>query len=117
MIEWDETDVLTVLEVSPETECDEECWHRYVVSKDSLRLELTIFSWTNEVRILLFCDGIAKPIFSTMLSDCFCIRRAVDKLGERLQIVAPCPSGNGVGDSWIEIHIAIHPHISVKLCD
>ncbi len=49
------------------------------------------------------------------LLDCFHIIRVKDKYGEHLEIAAPCPSSNDADNARIAIHVAIHPHISVKL--
>ena len=113
MIEWDETDVLTVLEVLPEVNYDD-MWHRFIVAKDGLTLEVTIFI-ENDVQIQLFCDEIEAPIFRTTLMNCFRIGRVKDENCEYLEIVAPCPSGTSIGDTVIEMTIAIPPYISVEL--
>ena len=48
MFVWNETDVLTYLEVEPEIEVDS-IWHKYLFSKDGLRIELTIFQYDGDI--------------------------------------------------------------------
>ncbi len=74
MLVWDETDVLTVLAVSPKVEADG-IWHKYVVEKDGIQLDILIYQYDGyeEYRLRDFfnkpsveCDeGMAWEIAAT----------------------------------------------------
>jgi hypothetical protein len=50
MIEWDDTDVLTCLEVEPEIGKD---YYRYVMRQEGLGLELIVYPYDGDVRLTL----------------------------------------------------------------
>ncbi len=110
MLNWDEIDVMTVLEVMPETETHG-ISHRFVVQKDGLKLEITIFQYDGDVRLLLFRDGIELPILHMTLMDCPGIRRVKDTQKEYLEFAAASPFGHRHDN---ESHIAVGVRVAVK---
>ena len=117
MLVWDETDVLTVLEVVPEIEQDG-IWHRYSVQKDGVELRILIYQYDGDVRIELFRDEIEKSLFSIQLTDCSCILRKNDLTGEFLELSpAKCFGSryDGVSSIPYGVRVSINPSISVSM--
>ena len=117
MLNWDEIDVMTVLEVMPETEAYG-ISHRFVVQKDRLKLEITIFQYDGDVQFLLFRDGIELPIFHMTLTDCPNIRRFRDTHKEYLEFATAQAFGDRYdGESHIPVgvRVAVKPHINIHL--
>src|SRR5438874_12602188 len=69
MFVWDETDFVACLEAIPEVE-EYGVSHRFLVAKDGLRLELTVFRYAGDVFISLYRDEIARPIVDLRLTNC-----------------------------------------------
>ncbi|MFL1454308.1 Ypar14, superfamily integron cassette [Marinobacter sp. GN3S48] len=114
---WDETDVLTVLEVIPEVEHDS-IWHRYVVREHGIELTVTIYQYDADVWFEMRSLGIEKPIFSMRMIDCPGIARKLDATGEYLEFAASrCFGSRYDGDQTIPygVRIYIKPTINVAL--
>ncbi len=69
MLRWDETDFMVCLGVMPEVG-EDGIWHRYVVARDGLRLELTIWSYDGDVYVTMWRDGVAAPLVDLCLCGC-----------------------------------------------
>lgn len=117
MLSWDETDVMTVLEVLPEVE-EHGISHRYIVRKDGLTLEIIIFQYDGDVRIILSADTVEKPVFHMTLQDCPVVVRFRDIHKEYLEFAPTQVFGNcyeGESHLPVGVRIAIKPHISIHL--
>lgn len=117
MLTWDETDVMTVLEVLPETE-EHGISHHFVVQKDRLTLDILISQYDGDVRFMLFSDGVEHPTFHMTLMDCPAIRRFKDTHKEYLEFATAQAFGDRYdGESHIPVgvRVAIKPHISIHL--
>jgi hypothetical protein len=72
MIEWDETDVLTCLEVEPEVG-EDRLFYRYLVRRAALALELIVYPYDGDVRISLASAG-QDPLADIWMRNCRAIR-------------------------------------------
>lgn len=116
MLNWDETDVLSALEVVPE-EGEHGIYHQYTVSKGGLILKLTVCQYDGDVFFELFQDGLETSIFKMNLFDCDGVKRQIDEFGEYLQFApAQCFRGRYDGELSVPygVRLSIHPHISIK---
>ncbi len=117
MLVWNEVDILTCLEVEPEIEADS-IWHKYIVSKHDLRLELTIYQYDGDIYFDLYREGIEKRIFNMQLIDCPGLRYVNDSTGEYLEFAQAQTFGSRYdGESTIPygVRIKIKPSISVEI--
>ena len=117
MLVWDETDVLTCLEVKPEIEPDG-IWHKYSVSKHGILLELTVYQYDADVFFDLYRDGIEKRIFSMKLIDCPGVRYINDKKGEYLEFAhSQAFASRYDGDSAVPVgvRLGVKPTITMEL--
>ena len=117
MLVWDETDVLTCLEVMPEIEPDG-IWHKYTVLKHGMRLELTVYQYDGDVFLDLYRDGIEKRIFSMKLINCPGVRYVKDKKGEHLEFAhSQAFASRYDGESTVPfgVRLGVNPTISIEL--
>ncbi|WP_029215794.1 hypothetical protein [Pseudoalteromonas maricaloris] len=117
MLIWDETDVLTVLEVIPEQEVDG-IWHKYCVEKDSLKLVITIYQYDGDVMFELINTLNNLSVFNMRLIDCNGVLRKKDSTGEYLQFAPSQCFGNRYdGESTIPfgVRVSVNPSINVSL--
>ena len=115
MLDWDETDVLTVLEVIPEVETDG-IWHYYTVSKDGMELRVTIYQYDGDVRFELYRDGIEKSIFSMQIFDCGGIVRKDDSTGEYLEFApSKCSNRQDSGEPPFKYGVRLYVNPSINL--
>jgi hypothetical protein len=69
MLKWDETDLTEFFEVV--ATFDEDAYlHSFEVSRDGLRLLVTIFDLEGTVCVSIFRDGLAKPLFTVQRKLC-----------------------------------------------
>ena len=117
MLVWNETDVLTVLEVVPEIEADQ-LSHIYSTSKNGIKLEITIFQYDGDVRFELTNETNGSSIFTMQIMDCDGVLRKIDKTGEYLEFApAKCFGGryDGVTSIPYGVRVSVHPDIQVSL--
>jgi hypothetical protein len=114
---WNPDDVLACLETVPAVE-EYDISHTYFVSRDGIRLELTIYQDAGDIYIDLFREGLPEPIFRMTLTGCPGCRHVNDQRGEYLEF-APvrCFGSRYDGNSPIPfgVRLAIKPNISVTL--
>ena len=117
MLNWDETDVLTVLEVIPEQEVDG-IWHRYVVEKDGIQLVLTVNQYDGDVKFELTNIANGGILFSMQLIDCSGVNRIDNESGEYLEF-APSRCFGSRYDDWKSIEfgvrVSIKPSINISI--
>ena len=114
---WDETDVLTVLEVIPKEDADG-IWHQYCVVKDSLKLLITIYQYDGDVLFELINTSNNLSVFNMRLIDCNGVLRKKDSTGEYLQFAPSKCFGNRYdGESRIPfgVRVSVNPSINVSL--
>ncbi|MCF2859169.1 Ypar14, super integron cassette [Pseudoalteromonas sp. SMS1] len=117
MLVWNETDVLTVLEVIPQVECNG-IWHLYEVEKEGIKLVIQVFQYDGDVRIELVNTANNVTIFSMFLMDCDGVLRKKDNTGEYLQFApAKCFSHRYDGETTIPygVRVMVNPNINVML--
>jgi hypothetical protein len=117
MLVWNETDILSCLEVVPEKDPDE-IWHKYTVEQHGLRLELTIYQYDGDIYFDLFREGIESTIFSLKLVDCPGLRYINNGKGEYLEFAASQTFGSRYdGESVIPygVRVRIKPHLSIEM--
>lgn len=115
MLVWDETDILTVLEVEPEVE-EHGIRHFFNVTKNNITLNLTIYQYDGDIRIELLNDK--NKLFYMEVIDCPAIKRTFEKGNEWLDIApAKCFGSRYDGESTIPygVRISIKPNIKVQL--
>ena len=115
MFVWDETDFVACLEAIPEVE-EYGVSHRFLVAKDGLRLELTVFRYAGDVFISLYRDEIARPIVDLRLTNCSGAAYDRDEIGEYIDF-AP---GQVFGDHYqkgyvIPLGLRLRPRPSISL--
>jgi hypothetical protein len=115
MLAWDEIDVLTCLEVVPEVAPESE-WHRYVLQKDGLRLELLIHQDEGDVYFDLFQDETNHQIFHMKLLGCSGIRYVKnDPYGYLEFAPARCFGARYDGRSLIPMGVRLWPSPGIKV--
>ncbi|WP_119395990.1 Ypar14, super integron cassette [Salinibius halmophilus] len=117
MLVWDETDVLSVLEVIPEVVSDG-IWHQYVVEKEGIQLKVIIYQYDGDVRIELTNISSGSSLFSMQLIDCQGVRRTFDKTGEFLEFAPSKYFGSRYdGEQSIPfgVRVRVKPNINVVL--
>jgi hypothetical protein len=66
MIEWEDLDFITVLEVLSQTDqCGFTC--DFVVKKDDLQLNVAVYSLEHDIRIELWMQGLKGPVVELAL--------------------------------------------------
>ena len=83
---WDETDVLSYLEVVPDYD-EENYSYEYSVERDGLYLRLTIAPYDAYVHFEIRRDAADPPIFDFPLAYCAGVRFVNDKRGEYLEFL------------------------------
>ncbi|MEJ2612702.1 MAG: Ypar14, super integron cassette [Candidatus Thiodiazotropha sp.] len=115
MLVWDETDVLTVLEVSPKVETDG-IWHKYVVEKEGIQLDILIYQYDGDVRFELVNTRNGKNIFAMQLIDCQGILRTLDNTGEYLEFApSKCFGTRYDGEQSIPYGVRVYVNPSINL--
>jgi hypothetical protein len=118
MMLWDETDVISVLEVLPDVG-EDGIYHDFHVERDGLRLQFTVFQWDGDVRVRLWYEGLSAPVFEMQVMDCPGIRRLFNSVGtEYLEVAAGQLSrviGAGETPMAATLIVAIKPQIAVRL--
>jgi hypothetical protein len=69
MLKWDETDLTEFFGVVA-TFHDDAHSHEFEVSRDGLRLLVTLFDLESAVYVSIFRDGLAKPLFTVQRELC-----------------------------------------------
>ncbi|NRB81922.1 MAG: Ypar14, super integron cassette [Saccharospirillaceae bacterium] len=117
MLTWDETDVLTVLEVLPEIE-NNGIYHIYSVIKDNIELKIFIYQYDGDVRIEMNNLSNNESIFNMQVFDCKGIVRVNDTTGEHLEFApAKCIEGgyDGISSIPFGVRVKVNPTIKVSL--
>ena len=83
---WDQTDILSYLEVVPN--CDEECYsYEYNVERNGMHLRLTIAPYDAYVHIEIGRGTEEPPLFELPLAYCGGVRYVNDKRGAYLEFL------------------------------
>lgn len=84
MLQWDETDFIECLEVIPDVVEDAGGgpFHIFSVIKGGIQLELTVFTFEEDVRFRLFREGENHPLFEYQIMGCKFVRFEKNKYGQ-----------------------------------
>jgi hypothetical protein len=69
MLKWDETDLIDFFGIVPNY-CDDAHSHLLDVSRDGLRLLITIFDLEGTVYVSIFREGLPEPLFTVRRDFC-----------------------------------------------
>jgi len=114
---WDETDLLTCLEVEPEVEADG-IWHKYSVKRNDITLNIHIYQYDGDVHFELKQDTIELPLFEMKLIDCPGIKYNKVKSSEYLEFSHAKSFGSRHdGESGVKygVRVNINPSIQISL--
>ncbi|HEY0098181.1 MAG TPA: hypothetical protein VGB76_04420 [Pyrinomonadaceae bacterium] len=118
MLVWNEYEFIECLGVIPKVE-EYETAHFFKVSKDGLRLELSVFQYDGDVYFDLYREGIESPVLQVRLLNCAGARYVSHKNGREMLEFAPAKSFgsryDGVSPLPYGIRVAVTPHISIEL--
>lgn len=118
MLVWNEYEFIECLGVVPEIEEDATA-HHFKISKDGLRLELSVFQYDGDVYLDLYREGIEASIFKMHLLDCAGARYVSDKNGLETLEFAPAKSFgrryDGLSPLAYGVRVAVSPHILIEL--
>jgi hypothetical protein len=95
---WDETDVLSYLEVIPDYD-EEHYSYEYNVERCGIHLRLTIAFYDAYVHFEIRRNPDVPPVFDFSLANCAGIRCINDKRGEYLEFLPGEVYGERVGNS------------------
>lgn len=118
MLDWDEYDVLAVLEAIPKVD-EYETTYMYVVKKDGLRLNVEVSHLDGDIKFELINECNGQQVFFMRLIDCECVKRVKGCSGEYLKFA----SSKCFGSRYDEVQtinygvkVSINPSINVSLC-
>ncbi len=117
MLIWDETDLITCLEVEPEKETDG-IWHKYTISKDGMILEIIIYQYDREIYFDLKREGIDSIVFKMKLIGCNGVRYLNEATGESLEFApSKCFGTRYDGESAIPygVRVTVNPSIQISI--
>jgi hypothetical protein len=113
---WNETDVLSCLEVAPEAGEYEVSYH-YQVFRLGLRLDLGIYPFASDVYLSLFREGVENPIFEMKMIGCSGIRYIHDERGEYLEFAPAKVFGtryDGCSPIPYGVRLSVNPCLSIR---
>ncbi len=119
MLKWNETDVLTCLEVEPETDETGYLSYSYTVYKHDLTLKLAVWPLDGDIIIDLFQENIPDALFIMQVVDCPEIKYFHEKGKEWLEIAA----GNCAQNRFLTnqdktaygIKLRVNPSIQIEM--
>jgi hypothetical protein len=118
MLIWNPYEFIECLAVVPEVDEDKTA-HLFKVTKDGLRLELSIFQYDGDVQLDLYSVDIETPIFRMRLLDCAGARYVSGKNGREVLEFAPAKSFgrryDGMSPPPFGVRVAVNPHIMIEL--
>lgn len=76
MMQWNETDLMSCLEVFP-TIHEQDMYHEFIVERNSLRLSIFVYQYQGEVVIRLYEVDLPNPLFELPMRQCLSIRHVV----------------------------------------
>jgi hypothetical protein len=114
---WSPVEFLGYFEVEPSTgEYEEE--YRYTVLQSPLRLELSVYQFSGDVYISVFCTPHERPVVDVVVRQCPGARVVNDERGNYVEFAAAkCFTGRYDGESAIPygVRLFVRPHIRVEL--
>lgn len=84
---WEPVDFLDLLGVAPE-ETEYGASFLYVVDREDLRLELTVWPMSGDVAVRVYCSTQRQPVIDLNLLDCPGARVIEDKRGRFIEFAA-----------------------------
>lgn len=113
MMQWNETDLMTCLEVFPTID-EDNLYHEFLVQQDDLALSILVYQYEGEVVIRLFKENLDSALFELPMRRCVMIRHTipVDGSADYLEFITGYrQEGNDMTATGVRI--AIKPQISI----
>ena len=118
MLRCNQYEFIECLGVVPQVEEDETA-HYFKVSKDGLRLEMSVFQYDGDVHLDLYREGFDPSIFKMRLLNCAGARYVSNRNGREVLEFAPAKSFGGRYDGLSPlaygVRVGVNPHISIEL--
>ena len=114
---WDETDFLTCFEVEPTIDEYETGYH-YTITRDGLRLELSVYPFASDVAITIFRTGVERAIISFTITNCSGTRYINDSRGEFVEFAPSQVFGDRFSRDFVipvGVRLSVKPSISLEL--
>lgn len=113
MMQWNETDLMTYLEVFPTID-ENSVYHEFLVQKDGLELSILVYQYEGEVVIRLFKEGLDDALFELPMRKCIMIRHIlpVDDTPDYLEFITGYRQVENVM-TVTGVRVAIKPHIRI----
>lgn len=111
MLKWDETDFIECLEVIPEVIEDSAGgpFHVFTVGKNGIELEITVFSFEEDVRFRLTRQGENHSLFEYQIMGCKFVRFEKNESDQEYL--------SFVNKDGLELTVSIHPDIQVLVSE
>jgi hypothetical protein len=116
-LKWDEYDFVTCLEVLPRID-EYETGHHYCVSRDGLRLELSVFQFDSDICMTVYRDGVERPIIDFKIEDCSGTRYVNDLRGEYIEFAPSQVFGSRYQRDYlipVGVRLSVKPSICIEL--
>lgn len=115
MLEWNETDLMSCLEVFP-TIHEQDMYHEFVVERDDLRLSILVYQYTGEVVIRLYHATVPDALFELPMRRCLLIRYIVPANGsaDHLEFITGYRS---IDDEMLAtgVRVRVKPQIRIEV--
>lgn len=114
---WDETDFVTCLETLPTID-EYEIGYHYLVGKDGLKLDLSVYPLAADICITIYRDGVNRPIINFTITNCGGTRYVRDDRGEYLEFARSQVLGDRFHrdfDIPVGVQLGVKPSISISL--
>lgn len=113
MMQWNETDLMTCLEVFPTID-ENSVYHEFSVQKDGLELSILVYQYEGEVVIRLFKEGLDEALFELPMRKCIMIRHTIpiDGTSDYLEFITGYQQVDNVMIAT-GVCVAIKPHIRI----
>lgn len=115
MLEWNETDIMSCLEVFPMID-ELNMTHEFTVERDDLRLFICVRQYEGRVTLRLSRLGLPRPLCETTLHKCVLIRHTTptDGTPDFLEFITGYRQVDGVLQAT-GVQVSIRPQISVTV--
>ncbi len=112
---WDEIEFTTCLEVLPTIEEDGISYF-YVVEKDGLKLEFSVYPYSRDIYFTLYRSGVERPVIDFRLLNCSGTKYVRDQHGEFLEFAPAQVFGDRFHTDFVipvGVQLSVKPSISI----